>query len=257
MNLLRGFAVAFAMYSRIPMPRVDWTKESMRYAMCFFPFIGVVIGAAELGWLWLAWSLNLGAVLRGAVAALLPLIITGGIHMDGFCDTLDALSSRQPMERKLEILKDSNSGAFAVMGCVGYLLLFAALWAEPGLSWRAAQITALGFVLSRALSGIAVVTFHCARGHSGMLAAFADGAQKDGVRAVLLAIFAICVFAMMSLSLVMGGVCALVSIAVFIYYRVMSYRQFGGITGDLAGYFLTLCELCILLAAVLTEVLIK
>ena len=45
MNLIRSFFIAFSMYSKIPMPRTDWTKESMRYAMCFFPVIGAVIGA--------------------------------------------------------------------------------------------------------------------------------------------------------------------------------------------------------------------
>ena len=43
MNLLGSLAIAFSMYSRIPMPQVSWTKERMKYAMCFFPLIGVVI----------------------------------------------------------------------------------------------------------------------------------------------------------------------------------------------------------------------
>ena len=42
MNLIRSFFIAFSMYSKIPMPRTDWTKEAMRYAMCFFPVIGAV-----------------------------------------------------------------------------------------------------------------------------------------------------------------------------------------------------------------------
>ena len=33
MNLIRSFFIAFSMYSKIPMPRTDWTKEAMRYAM--------------------------------------------------------------------------------------------------------------------------------------------------------------------------------------------------------------------------------
>lgn len=36
MNLLGSFVIALSMYSRIPMPQVEWTKERMRYAMCFF-----------------------------------------------------------------------------------------------------------------------------------------------------------------------------------------------------------------------------
>ena len=40
------------------------------------------------------------------------------------------------------------------------------------------------------------------------------------------------------------GVAALFGMAAaFVYYRIESYRRFGGITGDLAGYFLQLCEL--------------
>ena len=39
--------------------------------------------------------------------------------------------------------------------------------------------------------------------------------------------------------------------AVFLYYRWMSRKQFGGITGDLAGYFLQMCELAMLAVLVL------
>ena len=52
----------------------------------------------------------------------------------------------------------------------------------------------------------------------------------------------------------MAGVAAgLGAIVVFIYYRIMSYRQFGGITGDLAGYFLQLCEMGSLLFLVVFQ----
>ena len=44
MKLLGSMVIAFSMYSRIPMPRVEWTKERMKYAMCFFPLVGVVQG---------------------------------------------------------------------------------------------------------------------------------------------------------------------------------------------------------------------
>ena len=43
MSIINSFFIALSMYSRIPVPRVDWEKENMRYAMCFFPMIGVVI----------------------------------------------------------------------------------------------------------------------------------------------------------------------------------------------------------------------
>lgn len=41
-----------------------------------------------------------------------------------------------------------------------------------------------------------------------------------------------------------------IAILVFFYYRFMSYRTFGGVTGDLAGYFLQMCELWMLIGTV-------
>jgi len=41
MWLLNAMIIAIAMYSKIPMPRVDWNEKNMRYAMCFFPLVGV------------------------------------------------------------------------------------------------------------------------------------------------------------------------------------------------------------------------
>ena len=45
MNLLGSFLIALSMYSKIPVPQVEWTKERMKYAMCFFPLIGLITGA--------------------------------------------------------------------------------------------------------------------------------------------------------------------------------------------------------------------
>lgn len=48
------------------------------------------------------------------------------------------------------------------------------------------------------------------------------------------------------------GLASLVAAAlVFLYYRRLCNRQFGGVTGDLAGYFLQLCELAVLTGIVL------
>ena len=38
-----------------------------------------------------------------------------------------------------------------------------------------------------------------------------------------------------------------------LYYRFMSHREFGGITGDLAGWFVQVMELAALAAVVLVQ----
>lgn len=103
------------MYSKIPMPQSEWSKENMRYVMCFLPLIGAVIGF--LSWIWGTYA---GLFVHShnfytVILVLIPVLVSGGIHLDGLLDTSDALNSYQPREKKLEILKDSNAGAFAIL----------------------------------------------------------------------------------------------------------------------------------------------
>ena len=49
MNMLKSLIIALAMYSKLPVPNIDWDEKNMRYAMCFFPVVGVIIGALVFG----------------------------------------------------------------------------------------------------------------------------------------------------------------------------------------------------------------
>lgn len=251
MKLLRACFLAFSMYSKIPMPRPAWDDSDMEYAFCFFPLVGVVVGAALLLWWRLAMWLALAPALTAAGCVMLPLALSGGIHMDGFCDTADALASHQSRERKLEILKDSNVGAFALIGCVCYLLVQFAAWCQGAVDAETnILILALTPVLSRTLSGLAAVTRKNARG-SGLLATFTDALTGHRVKWSLLAWLVLCMGTLLWLDPLLGGVTLAAAGLVYLYYYVVSARQFGGITGDLAGWFLQLCELGCLLAVVL------
>ena len=240
MPVIRSLLIAFSTYSRIPVPQVEWNEENRRYSMCFFPLVGLVTGLLVWGWLSLCAGLMIGPFLRGAVAALLPLLITGGIHMDGYMDTTDALASWQSQEKRLEILKDSHTGAFAVMGCAGYLLLSAALYSEadPAAGLRLAGV----FVLSRALSAFALVRMRNAR-NRGMLDDISRVAEKrlvtlsGGVYALL------CLVLWLATGVRTALLCVLAAVLCYLYYQHMSYKQFGGVTGDLAGWFLQVTEL--------------
>lgn len=249
MSIINSFFIALSMYSRIPVPRVDWEKENMRYAMCFFPMIGVVIGAVVYLVGWLLDKTSVGGLFRGVVFTLIPIIITGGIHMDGFMDTMDALGSWGDREKKLEILKDSHAGAFAILGMGCYLMWSVAVWSE--LPAEVLRVCGVSFVLSRALSGFSVVTFPAAR-NSGLLKMFQDGAQKKVVRITmcLYVAAAVIMMAVMNARAMTGAVTG-VMIA-FLYYIVVSRKQFGGVTGDLAGFFLETAELAMFTGILVT-----
>lgn len=249
-GLLGAFAIAFSMYSRIPMPRVDWTKERMRYALCFFPMIGVVIGAVLYGGMCLAERFlphGQYPVLYVGIGTALPLLVTGGIHMDGFLDVTDARSSYGDKEKKLQILKDPHTGAFAIIGCGVYLLLYAAFFSV--LDRKKLACFAASFVMERALSGLSVVCFPKAK-NTGLAATFSGQAQKIAV-AVCMVFWFLGGSAFLCWQSGMGkaAVCVIAALVVYGYYGWMAKREFGGITGDLAGWFLQVCELVLLAAA--------
>lgn len=245
---IASFLLAFSTYSRIPVPQAEWSDANRKYAMCFFPLIGAAAGAALWGWLALCGALRAGSMLRGAVGAALPLLVTGGIHMDGFMDSCDALASCQPREKRLEILKDTHVGAFAVIGCAGYLLLAAGLLSEA--SAKAGPMLAACFIASRSLSAWALAAFPSAR-PNGMLDGFARAANR---RLVTLSSGAY-LLACAAVWLVCGGLAGLICIgaaaACTLYYRRMTDRLFGGVTGDLAGWFIQVTELALIAAVVL------
>lgn len=234
------------------MPKIEWTKDNMAYSMCAFPFIGAAIGFALYCWAALSAWLNFSAVLFAAGITLLPAIITGGIHLDGFCDTADALASHADREKKLEILKDANIGAFAAIVLAVYFLLYFCFAYELKVDKDILLMLCLGHILSRCLSGYGVAALPCAK-NSGLLYTFADAAIKNKVRIILSVMILLVCAALICINIFYGVIICTAALLCFLYYSQMSKRQFGGITGDLAGYFLQLCELGILAAAVIAQ----
>lgn len=239
--MLNGLLIAFATYSKIPVPQADWNDR--RYAMCFFPLVGAAVALVLGAWMTLCDVLRFGGVVRGTVGAAIPLFVTGGIHMDGFMDTSDALASWQPPEKRLEILKDSHVGAFAVIGCSIYLLTMAGLMSEL----HGQDVWALGacYVLSRTLSAWSMTWMKSAR-PGGMLDGFAKTAQNRAIVVSTILYGSICtgvLFAAMGRTAVLPIAAAAFSM---VHYKRMAYQQFGGVTGDLAGYFVQTMEwMCI------------
>lgn len=236
------------MYSKIPMPRIEWNESSMKYTMCFFPLVGAVIGAV----IYAAGQLMLwrGApkLLFAAVMCVIPIIITGGIHMDGYIDTADALSSYGDRKKRLEIMSDPHIGAFAVIWTAVYFVLSLGLWSavDSGKLLAASFV----FVISRALSGLGVVLFKPAK-TSGLAAMFKNAAQKRVSAAVLLLWLAGAFTAAALLFYECAAAVAAAAAITFAAHYLNCRRNFGGITGDLAGAFLQTAELAMLGAIVL------
>ncbi len=256
MNFFRTIAVAFSMFSAVPMPRVEWDQNTMRYVLAAFPLVGAAEGLALWGWAALCEVLGFGGLLPAAGFCLIPVFMTGGIHLDGYCDTCDALASHGTPERMQEILKDPHTGAFAVIRLSAYFLASLALCSALQADRSSLFCLGCGLVLGRALSGLAVASFPLARS-TGLAHTFATSADRRRVRRVLLAEILFCLALMLAAGGLRGAAMALAAGLLFWHCHFRAVRSFGGFSGDLAGWFLQRCELGMLGALVLMQHLIS
>lgn len=253
---LRSAAVAFAMYSVIPMPRFEWDSDDMRYHLIFFPWVGAVIGLLE--WVWLKLCgigpVQIPTTAAAAVGTAIPLLVTGGFHMDGYLDTMDALHSHQSREKKLEILKDPHVGAFAVIRGFIYILLYLAAFAVMR---RGNTFTAFcgSYFLSRTMSGLSVLSLPSAR-KDGMLHTESVRSDQKMVKRLLWIELILCAVWILCRSPKCGALLLAAGVYCFFWMRHISRKEFGGLTGDLAGWFVTLTELVLLMAAAAAQILL-
>ena len=250
MIVLETAAVAFSMFSALPMPQFAWNQRNMRYAMCAFPLVGAVCAGC---WAVLA-ALPLPDFLRGTALCLAPVLVTGGIHLDGYADTWDALASHAEPAKKQEILKDPRCGAFAVIHLCLFFLAYLALCVTLEATARAVACVGLGFVLSRSLSGWAIASLPTAK-HTGLAHAFASAADRRRVKWVLAALACALAAALVFVGHWAGAGVAAVSLLALWRYARVAKKEFGGISGDLAGWFVETCELWQLAAVVVCQLL--
>lgn len=121
----KSLTLAIQFLTRIPLARpVSMEDSVMRASLVWFPLVGLVLGGILYGVFYLAAQVFSPSV-TGAVLVAVSFLVTGGLHLDGFMDTMDALFSGRERAKKLEIMRDSRVGAMGVAGgCILLLLKY-------------------------------------------------------------------------------------------------------------------------------------
>lgn len=148
-----SFLGAIVFYTRFPLP-LSWPIQFERIAR-WCPLIGLILGAILGLFDWILIWLGFPNLVRSILIVAISVWLTGGLHLDGVGDTADGLAVTDP-QRRLEVMKDSTTGAFGVMAIALVLLLkFAALSSLNSERWfclmlamgwgRWAQVAAIAF----------------------------------------------------------------------------------------------------------------
>lgn len=243
-ELLHAFAMTQSMFCAIPCPWRLWDEKARGKMLLFLPLVGLEIGALWYGLWYLAGFLALPNLLRGLLLAAFPFVVTGFIHLDGFMDVTDAVKSCRNLERRREILKDPHVGSFAVIGCCLLLLtqfaLAASLDDSPGLG-----VLILVPVVSRCCSALAVTAL---RPMSTSQYAAQEKPKSH------LWILGLLLTGTLAAGFLLWGCHGWALIGCLGGDGLALYRgrsSLGGMNGDIAGYALTLGELCALAVCVL------
>lgn len=248
MKLFKAFTACFSTYSRIPMPRVELDSDDMKYALIFFPFIGVVIGGLEYCLFSISVKHSVPVFCFALLSAVIPLLVTGGIHVDGFMDAMDAFNSYGEKEKKLEIMKDPHTGGFAVIKLATFGMAYVAF--AYLLNKDTIIPFAISFMISRTLSGISVCLLKGAK-QNGMLHALRENTENKIASTCLILFLSAEIVVLLMNNAVIGLISVIVIVVFFVLYKKKCYKEFGGITGDTSGYYLCMMELMLLVAAVI------
>lgn len=239
------------------------SRENAKYIICFRPMYGAAVGIIMCIFQILCQRFDFGQSCFALIGATIPILMSGGIYLAGFMNTSEVLSDRLAAKAGTKTTGHTGtsggmeqkpyesvgcSGAYALIAAMTFYLLYAG-----GLSLirkdRQLALLGLGYVISRALHGMAFVWFPAAERETekGMVQAVFSSVLKRTLRMILSVILALCFCTCVIVEPIMGMLEALLCMWVWTYYYYMSKKVFGGVTKESAGYFLIICELVIAL----------
>lgn len=225
LKLVRSFLGALTFYTIIPLP-VNWQLDFSKIAR-WLPLIGLIIGGFLAVIDVILQYLGMPNLTRSSLIITLWVAITGGLHLDGVMDTADGLGVMDA-KRRLDVMRDSVTGAFGVMCGALVLLLKTAALSDLTSSRGLALITVAACGRWGQLVAIAFYPYLRETG-KGMF-------PKQGVKPFQDTIISLVLLFVISAIIGLSATkLLLISLAVSIIIGYWFYRKLGGFTGDVYG----------------------
>ena len=240
------FWLAIGFLTIIPTPKIPYSPDGLSRSAAWFPLVGAAIGLIIYGIASVLDYIFPLALLRSVLMVSVWVILTGGLHLDGFADCCDGMLVATSPQRRLEIMKDPRSGSFAVIGL--FLLLGLKISAVTAILNQTEPMLWLPLLLAPILGRTAVIWVArqpLAR-KDGFGQAFAQQLKPSSLATAALLPFILVAY---SLAISWIGLAAgLAVILVTIFWIRSSRRALGGVTGDVMGATIESAELVTLLA---------
>lgn len=241
MKLINAFIMALGMFTVIPMPYKKWDDDGVRHMMKLYPLVGLVVGLIHYSIYKFISIFNISTILIAAITMVTPFIITGMLHLDGYMDVCDALLSRRDQKEKVRILKDPNTGAFAVISlAILFIIDFASIYTLVDKTENIIGLIIIP-IISRSLMGLMLLKKESMK-ESSLGSYFKKGTRKADIFILYLFLF----IATLVFIYFIGYKGLIVSLGMIISALISvnkSTKELGGMSGDSAGYGLVISEL--------------
>ena len=237
-NSLTGFLLCWQFFSVVPIKKqLDMNAKSVTWMYAFLPIIGLLIGTIIGGGVFaFTHYSDISSLLLAILIVVSFIVLTGGLHVDGWIDMSDAFFSYGEKEKRLEILDDPRTGAFGVISVVCLILIKIGFIHEMLLKGHIAIIPFIIFIPFLARVGMLLYFLTMPTAKQTGLAAYFKSIVSQKKLALFVSIICVVFFAgwfhftMYSLFIL----ATVMLITVFIY-RKWSKKHFGGMSGDLLG----------------------
>lgn len=237
-NSWSGFLLAWQFFSAVPIKKqLDMNAKSVTWMYGFLPIVGLLIGSIiSSGVFILSRYSELSELLLSILIVIGSIVLTGGLHLDGWIDMSDAFFSYGEKQKRLEILDDPRTGAFGVISVFCLLVLKIGVIYEMLLHGQVGIVPFLIFIPFIARMGMLLYFVTMQPAKEKGLAAYFKGIVIQNKLAVLIGVQSLLAF----ISWFYIGVFSLFILVVVMLFAVAIYRNwsnkhFGGVTGDLLG----------------------
>lgn len=235
-----GLILNLQFLSIIPFPMdVPIEKNNIERAVQTFPVLGLVQGGIYAGLFYLLteWT-HLSSLAIAFIIWLLFIILTGGLHLDGWMDASDAYFSYRKKEDRLRIMEDANIGAFGVLSVIVLLAARFLFIYEVVLMVHSSTIFFLFVIpfLGKILMGMVLTNVPLAK-RKGMAHFYREAIQTKTLWIYPLYIFLmLCISAFLSLYLLIClSMMLLMTYMMYLLINRKAKKWFDGITGDVTG----------------------
>ena len=251
---MRSFLAALAFLTIVPVPiRQLFSQEEVARSRYWYPMVGLLLGFLLAGWL--ACVAQIGTPMLAAFLVLAAwVLLTGALHVDGFCDLCDGLWGGRMLEDRLRIMQDPHVGTFGLVSAIllmlgKWVILVELLTRHPQQApWAVAAAVCVAHCLGLVMAGTG--PYPRSKG-TGKILIEATTPWQTGWFALVGCAASVAILFRAGWVAALGAF--LVSLLAVLALARLCLRRLGGITGDCLGAAIEAAELMFLFAIVLVK----